>query len=328
MINKNLHVSASVLAACLAMGAISNSAHATITLYEKGPLTYQLKSDLQIQLKEDVGTDQDLNVDFDDLELKNVVNYKINDDLTALGELHFSYDNAARSETRDTSRLEEAFLGFKFSNAKVVIGKTNSAGDEFGVEKALESIGIDDDGFAAVADNGDDLIRLDASLGNVSIASSVELEADGEGVDQDKSFADFFISAKIGSAKIAAAYMNYNDNPASGSTDGDADVGGVSISFKAGGLNIGADYSTVDYEGNTDVSISNLAVSFATAPTTSVSLGVANEDPDGGAKVKGWYGNVTYKFPIAKNVRLFAEIGDNDKDDVDLGYVLGLRVLL
>lgn len=328
MINKKYHLTATALATFLAAGVISSSANATIELYKKGGLSYKLKGDWQIQLEEDVAVNPDLDLAYDDLELKNIVQYDLGNGMTAFGEVHFSFDNAGNTENRDTTRLEEAFLGIDFGDAKLAFGKTNSAGDEFGVEKAYEKVGVAEDGFEEVADKGDDLIRLDADLGPVTIASSVELEADGtNGTGTDESFFDFFMSTKIGELKVSAAYMDYNENPASGSTANDADVTGLSFAYKASSFDVGADFSKVDYNNGTELDIVNFVAGFNTSSTTSIGLGINSQD-DNTTKVNGWYGNITYKFPKAKNVRLFAEIGDNDRTNVDLGYVLGLRILL
>ncbi|MFO8141760.1 MAG: porin, partial [Marinobacter sp.] len=60
-----------------------------------------------------------------------------------------------------------------------------------------------------------------------------------------------------------------------------------------------------------------------------LSIGVVDvdwEEEAGKADVTEWYANVTYKFPAAKNVSVFAEIADNDLDDTDMGFLAGMRV--
>jgi hypothetical protein len=335
MINKKLFksngkVSAIALAACISASIFSHSALATVTLYEKNGLKYKLKADWQIQLEEDVTANEtDLDLAYDDLELKNIIQYDLGNGMTAFGEVHFSFDNAGNKENRDTTRLEEAFVGFDFGDSKLTFGKTNSAGDEFGIEKAYEKVGVAEDGFEEVADKGDDLIRLDTKIGNFTIASSMELEADGTNADStDGSFVDLFVSTKLGNLKLAAAFMDYSENPASGSNANDADVSGVSLSYKGSNFDIGADYSTVEYVNGSELDITNLAVGFKISSLTNIGVGINSQKPNAGTNVDGWYGNVTYKFPKAKNVRLFGEVGTNDGDNVDVGYVVGMRILL
>ena len=51
-----------------------------------------------------------------------------------------------------------------------------------------------------------------------------------------------------------------------------------------------------------------------------------NQELDGSDDVTGWYANVTYKFPTQKNVSVFAEVADTDKDNADMGFLAGMRV--
>ncbi|MGH1440562.1 MAG: porin [Cellvibrionaceae bacterium] len=318
------------LATCLAAGLAANPANATITLYEKGPLKYKLKGDWQIQFDQDVGDDRELDLEYDDLELKNIITYDLGNGMTAFGEVHFGFDNGGNRENRDNAtRFEEGFLGLDFGGHKISIGQTNSAGDEFGVEKAYEKVGVAEDGFEEIRDRGDDLIRYDGGFGPVSIASSYELESEGD----LQSHFDIFAAVKFAGAKIAFAYMDYSDEAnAAELLDGDVDVErevtGISFSYAIGSVDFGADFSAIDYdERDDDVEIYNVVAGFKVGPTGYIGLGVNNID-DGTDDVSGWYANYTYKFANAKNVRLLAEVGDNDADDTDVGYVLGFRILL
>ncbi len=334
---KRITPAAAALSVCLSMGVVSNSANATIKLYEKGPLTYSIKADWQIQFKQDVGDDQELDLEYDDLEFKNIINYDLGNGMSAFGEVHFSWDQAGDREDRDRSRFEEGFLGLDFGSAKIAIGRTNTAGDEFGVEKAYEKVGIAEDGFEDVADIGDDLVRLDAKLGSVTVVSSYEIEGEGEGATgskgDDESWFDIFAAVKFGGAKVAIAYMDYDSGPSGPATTREEDeIVGISFSYKFSSFDIGADFSTIDRDINgasSEKDIYNVVAGFKVGPNGSVGLGVNNEDDSLEAEdVSGWYANYTYKFPAAKNVRLIAEVGDNDKDNVDVGYLLGMRILL
>lgn len=315
----------SLLAACIAASALSNHASATITLYEKDALTYKIKGDFQIQLDQDVGNDRELDVEFDDLEFKNIINYDLGNGLIGFGEIHFGFDNAGNAENRDgRTRFEEGFLGIKNANHRLLIGQTNSAGDEFGVEKSYEKVGVPEDGFEEVRDRGDDLIRYDGSFGNVNIASSYELESEGD----LKSHFDIFASVKFGKAKVALAYMDYSDADENGiNPDEEAEVTGISFAYDLGAIDFGADFSTIDNGGTDDIEIYNIVFGSDIGTTGYIGAGINNID-DGSNDVSGWYVNYTYKFTNAKNFRLLAEIGDNDADDVDVGYLVGIRILL
>lgn len=317
--------------ACMMFGGAIGTANATVTLFEKDGLKYKLKADWQIQANKDVGSDQDLTLEYDDLELKNIITYDVGNGVTAFGELHFSFndqaddlntsDSAGDSLKRGT-KLEEAFIGFDFGKSKIAIGKTNSAGDEFGVEKAYEKVGVPEDGFEEIADKGDDLIRYDGDFGPLSIASSYEIESGSEASGGESHF-DLFASTKIGGVKLAAAYMDYQPSP----DDDSVNVTGISASFGFGSADFGLDYSAIDDGSSDKTTISNFVAGFKMGKTGYLGLGVNNVD-DGAEDVSGWYANYTHKLAKAKNVRLLGEIGDNNAEGSDLGFILGVRILL
>ncbi len=119
------------------------------------------------------------------------------------------------------------------------------------------------------------------------------------------------------------------DRAAAGAAES-ADTWGVSASYDFGFMNLAADYSSTD-EDDFETTQYNLAAVFAVAATTDVALGMGNKEEDDADDVTEWYANVTYKFPAAKNVSVFAEIAQSDLedasgDDADMGFLAGMRV--
>lgn len=57
------------LTLAVAISVAAGSASAA-TIYEGKGFTYKLNGDLQVQLRQDVGNDQNPEIEFDDLELK------------------------------------------------------------------------------------------------------------------------------------------------------------------------------------------------------------------------------------------------------------------
>jgi hypothetical protein len=61
-------------------------------------------------------------------------------------------------------------------------------------------------------------------------------------------------------------------------------------------------------------------------------MGNKDSDENGFKDITEWYANVTYKFPQAKNVSVFAEVANSDLEEngkeVDMGMLAGLRVKL
>ncbi|RCW73448.1 putative porin [Marinobacter nauticus] len=296
------------------------------TVYEKDGFTYKLNGDFQVQFRQATGFDERAEVEYDDLELKNYVAYDLGNDLTAFGRLDFGFKDAAEKD-ENGSNLEEAFVGLKYGVASFSFGKQNFATDEFGIEQAIEVETVDEDRFEGIATDGDDTIRVDIELENVYIAASHEMKTnDGASAGIDGEYYDLFVATELAGLELAAAYQQAR---AYGSADS-MDTWGISASYDFGFMNLAADYSSTD-EDDFETTQYNLAAVFAVAATTDVALGMGNKEEDDADDITEWYANVTYKFPAAKNVSVFAEIAQSDLedasgDDADMGFLAGMRV--
>lgn len=305
-----------------AIAATSAGAVNAATIYEGKGLTYKLKGDLQVQLRDNASKTKDAEIEFDDLELKNSVSYDLGNGMTAFGQLDFGFKNAAEDKSDyEGSQLEEAYIGIDFGGVAVAAGKQNYATDEFGVEGAYEHYEAED-AFDAISTSGDDVIRFDASTKNLTLVASTELKAEGEGSENGSSY-DLFVATELGGVELAAAYQTYKETPASDSVDS----WGVSAAVELGAVALAADYSTSD-TGTEDLDIYNLFAKFKATDSTSVGVGVTKQELDSATDVTQIYANVTYKFPTQKNVSLFAEISDVEEDgeDLDLDMLMGMRI--
>lgn len=295
------------------------SAAQAVTVYEKDGFTYKIKGDWQIQLRQDPGQDQDLDLEYDDLEIKNAISYDFSDKFSAFGELDFGFKNAAdKSNSDEGPHLEEAYLGFSFDMVSILFGKTDSAADEFGVEGAKETI-VANDAFDEVgAVDGDDLIKVEADFDIVRVVAAYEIEAESEKSDDNGTFVDFYVGAEFAGVEIGAAYQSYE--PKGGET---IDIYGVSAAYSVGAFHVAADYSVAEDEET----IWNIFTSVKVHKTTKIGAGFVTQDfdEDGKDDVTGYYANVEYKFPQYKNLSVYAEIADSDKDNHDLGYLVGCR---
>ena len=305
--------------AVAALGLTTVSMAQAATIYEGNGLSYKLKGDWQIQLRQKAGADKELDVEFDDLELKNSIVYTLNDDLKAFGQLDYSFDGEGNDSSKESGKLEEAYVGLDFGTAAIAIGRQNLAGDEFGVEAALETHTAQDR-FEQVADKGDDVIRLDAKFDNVTVIASALIGAETSANGSGEAF-DLFVATQLAGVELAAAYQTYNANTAGAE---DQNTWGVSAAYNFGFAALAADYSTTD-TGAGDKDVSNLAAKFKLSPTTKAAIGVVKSD-EGSTDSTEWYANVEYKFPTQKNVSLFAEIADTDEPNSDLGYLAGMRI--
>jgi predicted porin len=308
-----------------------------VTVYEKNGLTYKIKGDWQIQLRQDPGEDQNLEVEYDDLELKNTIEYDLQNGLRAIGQLDIGFKNAADAKTTefpdgndetveidDGPHLEEAYLGFGYKGFELVYGKTVSAADEFGIEGFIEAPVTEDAFNEAGAEDGDDLIKVSAEIAMINIIVAHELEAENES-SENGSFTDVFLGAEFYGVSLGAAYQTLTPAGA----DDSIDTWGLSAAYDAKLVEIAADYSVASQDDiDTDLTVWNVFVSVPIKPVTlgagyqlaTVDVGGDEED------VASWCVNAVYKFPAQKNVSIFAEIANSDEDDSDMGYLVGTRI--
>lgn len=301
------------LALALAVSAtVASNGAIAATVFSGEGLTYKLKGDWQVQLRDDHKKSTDMDVEFDDLELKNTVIYDLGNGLQAFGQLDYSFNSEADNKNSDSGHLEEAYLGVKYDNIKVKVGKTNTAGDEFGVEKAYETI-LDEDQFDVVKSSGDDLIRIEAGFEAATVVFSHEVSSDGNSSANGEA-TDLFVSTDFEALSLAAAYQTHQSNGSSF----DDDTWGLSAAFDAGFATFAADFSSTDYgnPASADAEITNLVATFSANKQTKIALGYVQIDSDASnSDADSWYANVTYKFPAQKNVSVFAEVSQASYDN-------------
>ena len=307
-----------------AIAALTANAASAATIYEKDGLKFQIKGDWQIQFRDRGTSGRDTDVEFDDLELKNKVTYDLGNGVTAFGELHYD----VRNDSADGDELEEAFLGVEYHNVSVLVGQTDNAVDEFAIESAYED--ISESIFNGVgSSDGEDVIRIDADFGAVTLVASHELGDNAPGNDRSEENTEVFIAGDLGPVTLSAAYQVAKDD----NTDDTQDLWGVGAAFDAGFAEFAVAYGESDSD---DVDEQAEQISFVSkfkvSKTTKVVLGYEELDRDvaGQVDVEQIYANITYKFPKQKNVSLFAEIseieegvdGNDDRTDI----LAGMRI--
>ncbi len=316
---KRLSIVMLVIAVALAMAVGTTQAK---TIYEADNFKLNLGGDWEIQLKQDAGTDEDLDVEYDDLEIQTGVEYTINDTLTAFGEADFGMKKAADDSDRDTPHIEDAYVGLRFQNVELVVGKTSSASDEFGVsgdfEAPVPAHAADEWG----ATSGDDLIKVSVNIADmVTLVASHEFSADSEDSNADGEFTDFFASVEFSGMTLGVQYEIFEPAPEEEGMDtDDMTFYGIMGTYDAKIFNVGLSYSVAD---ETEDAIANI---FVGIPLDAVELGVGYTATllDEGDDVNGWYVNAAYT--LTEGVTLKAEIGGNDEDDSDVGYFVGLKL--
>jgi predicted porin len=323
------NIATKVLFALIAISMVAVSAQAA-TIFQKDGFTYNLNGDLQIQLRQDVGgDDQDLDVDYDDLEIKNSVSYELANGLTAFGQLDFSFNDKANDSDKDSGALEEAYVGLGYQNYSILMGKSDNAVDGFGVSAALETYSSDDLFDFAGKTGSDDMIMVKADFDMVNVIASYEVEGDNQ---ENESTYEILATANVAGIDLGFAYQNLTEDVAyetyegtAFSSDDDTSIYGFSIAYDAEVIWVGADYSIADFDGD-KINQWNIAASIPVSEATSVAAGYTKTDMDDIDEddVAAYYFNVQHM--LHKNVKIFAEIGDTDEDGADMGYLAGMQV--
>lgn len=308
----------------VALGALTaGTASAAVTVFEKENFTYELGADVQIQLLQDSGIDEDLDVNYDDGELKNRFTYDLGESLSAFAELDLEI-----AKDSDVGR-EEAYIGLKKNDMSFWVGDSDYVTDDFGVEKNIDVADVDGDVFAL--DSSEDLLAFNYSTDLYSIGLSHDLE-----VDEDESSTDIMLFTEFKGFEIGFAFQSATNVEFDAGVS-DADTFGLSVEYSIGMYGIGVAFSSLDIDQAPDT-IENVHIVGTIKPwsTTEFNLGFdmvdagdENAEALGLADVDSWYLNAIYKFPQAKGFRTFAEIGQTDVDgvdDIDAGFLAGLRL--
>lgn len=331
----------------IALGIIATAAlvvtasnASAVTVFKDDKFKFNINGDWQIQVRQNPGIDKDLNVEFDDLELKNFAAYTLTDSLKAIGQVDLSA-NAAADDPSKSPKLEEAYLGFMLKDTTFLIGKTDSAADKFGVWgglgfEFLRGGGGNDwvhkSAFGEWGNtSGDDLLMVKApSIAGlpIGVIASYELAADSEKSAANGEFFDTVVNVQLPAAiKVKLAYQN--NTP----VDSDSfDIYGAQVSWKNKLFGLGADYSATDTDDDGGGSITGFGCKYTGLKDFAFGAyySIVSFEEEGRDDVNGWLFNVTYYFN--KNVRLLAEIMDTDQeddngDDYEMGYMVGMRIL-
>ncbi len=319
-------------AAALAALVVPTSANA-INLYNKDGFKYDLQGDWEIQFRQDVGEDQDLDLVFDDLELKNRAEYDLGNNMTAFGQVDFGFKKAANhSNTGDRGHLEEAYLGVAVSATSILFGKADGAADSFGVADAKENPVADDVFDAFGATGGDDLIKIETKIGDmITLIADHELAADSSNSNNNGKFFSLYAEADVAGFALGAAFQNFDPTPGlEADINGverlaeveDYNMFGISLAYDAGFVSVGADYSIQeDTKFDPERTITNIVVGAPIGEYINIVGGYVMLESDTDTEdLNGWYVNFNYHLPMQENVGFFAEIEDNDADNSDMGF--------
>jgi len=294
------------------------------TIYEKGDTKVDMKGDVQIQIRQKVGVDKDPYFDYDDLTVGFYAKHKNDAGMTGFSHLKMDWKKQAAGDAK--AAVDEASVGVIYGPAKVHIGRIDWGSDSFYVDEAVE---IGHDVIATPDVGGYESIQavLDMDIAELVLSADIAVPEDGA---DNSSAAEIYIVTnpkKLAGLEFGALYQSYQ--PATVAADDDAgtpemkpdsvDTVGARVAYSISKILVGADYTT-----NDDLDVMNAVVKAKLPASSSVAVGYSMESPDAGDDVGTWYANVKHK--LNKYSTVFAEVGGNDEDGTDMGYLAGMKV--
>jgi predicted porin len=309
-----------VLAAGILTAMVALNAGAA-PVYEKDGTKVELKGDLQIQLYQKVGKDQDLKMDYDDLTVAFGAKHELESGLKAFGLLKMDWKKQADGTA--AAAVDEGFVGLGFGMMSLEWGRLDWGSDSFHIDQAIEIA----DGLSSFPEvGGHESAKVTVDFGAAKLILSGDLE-----VADNSSAAEAYLVTnpkKVAGLALGLLYQSFEPDMVEADEEAgtaafkpDAiDTLGVRAQYTINKIALGANYTT-----NDDEDVANVSVR-APIPNTpaSVGLGMGMEMPDQGDDVNTWYANVKHK--VHKNATVFAEVGGNDKKSADLGYLAGMQV--
>jgi len=278
------------------------------TVHDSDGLKLDVFGDIEVQYINDIDEEDGAIIHLDDADFGVEAGYDIGHGLTALGVISFT---GADNQTAD---LDDAYVGLSSVDyGTLTVGKQVTIYDDAGIGNDF-AFGLQS--FYEQEDNGEQVIKYTLDKGNVYGGIAYLLNQDGQ--DDDFSVVDGKIGVRFGGADLTAFYgIEDNDGVKSKSLN-------LEARYKFGGVTLAAAYGSIDSDTVGDADNYSLAGIYDLgAYQFSAGWGISDADALDD-KVNYYYVNTSYWFN--HNAGVYAELGGNDDDDTELGYVVGMVV--
>ncbi|ODP98611.1 hypothetical protein BZG00_03220 [Salinivibrio kushneri] len=310
----------------------AGSASASINLYDAEGVKVDLSGAAEVQYMQEIGNDKDGMWRLDDGDIAVNTEVAISPKMSALAGMSFEFEDES-TDAGSNSGVEnkELFVGFKGDTfGQVTFGRQYLLSDDIGITKDYELSISSFDGTEAT--HGAQVAKYVYDNGTVYGGISTRQDSDGnDDGSAELSIIDARLGYRVADFDMRGYYYKADDvgadKPASST-----DVTAYQFEVEYAGIeNVGlaASYGNGEAErvvGGAEVADTDyfsLAADYTMGNTT-FAAGWDRQDPKEGDNVNGYYANVTYA--LHSNAKVYAEIGDTNADNSDLGYVAGMEV--
>ncbi|TFH92814.1 porin [Vibrio ouci] len=294
-----------------------------IELYNQEGVSVNMTGDVEIRYKKAIGDNQELKQEIDDADFGFDTRYAVNDDLQIGAFLEFSGDNSDRAT--GNSSVGNVYFGFYHNTLGTLkVGKLDTQLDDAGIGSDY-LFGVSS--FFNDADfGGEEAVRYDLDKGAFYFGLGlIQDKHNAQNIGEDGQYFDVKVGARVADFDFTAFY---GDAELKGNGL-DADESLLALEARFAGvenLNLELGYYNVENKPaagtKTDSDTIAVAADYTMGKTTFAG-GVATIDRSADEDYTEWFLNAGYG--IAPNTTIYAEIGDNDLDNTDLGYGVGIK---
>ncbi|MDN3682365.1 porin [Vibrio tapetis subsp. quintayensis] len=311
----------------LAVMVAAGSANAAIELYNKDGVTVNMKGDVEVRYKKANVKDADLKQEIDDADFGFDTRYAM-DDTTQVG-FYWEFSGVDKDQAAKFAGVKNVYVGFyndQFGSLK--IGKLDTVLDDSGVGSdylfGVTSF-VNDADFSA-----DEAIRYDLDKGNFYGAFAIAQDKqDADKLGKDGSYMDLKLGYRVADFDFTGFYGQAKFEKASGTiAKGDKEalmaLEAVYKGLENTTLELG--YYSVKNSPNTGSDTTDSSIAAGADYTMNAwkfATGFSVTSPDSGDKVNAWFLNAGYA--IAPSTTAYVEVGDNNKDNHELGYGVGIK---
>ena len=299
-------------------------------VFKKDELTILMNVDFQVEVYRPIGpkTTTSTDIIYNDAEIKTTVRYDLGDGQYIVGHADIDAYKGVGSASYRTSPLgqgDDVWTGIGNKYVLLKIGRFATPSAYFGASMAAEGAysGIFSRGLYPILQS-DQSIALYTKPAKGWMANACYILKDEFTTTHNPAF-DLAIThfTKDG---LYVQGMFQREDPFT--------AYGLTSVYKPGEFGIGASWSnkTTDGQNYEAVVIKDVPIGNDDAFTLHIGYGYKNYDNQVLKDVRGWYANVFYVLPQAKNVNVFAQIANSNEltggIESGISYVTGMRITL
>jgi len=289
------------------------------TVVDSDGVTVNLTGELEIQFAKDVDT-AGPKMDVYDANIGTDVAYALTDSVSAIAAISFDTQNGDDEDS--SAQLDDAYVGFASDTyGTLTFGKQVTIYDDAGIS---EDYRLGYSSFYDQDDTGEQVIKYTFER-NALYGGIAYMMNSGDNDNND----DYAVDGKLG-VRFSGLDLTVFYGQGEKENGDKADSLNLEARYTISDLTLMAAYGVIDRdEDNTEMYNHDVEGYAAGATYTIDKVVLAGgwayvDNDDTQHELNSYYANVTYNFN--SNVNVYAEVGGDDADDSEVGYVAGMTV--